>query len=77
MPQLTKEQFISGPNVIEYSTEGFAKSELQDPAIMTWLIEWLFRNDHHRDKQHARQFLKGTARDRDRSWDEAMRQRRT
>ena len=75
MAQLTRDEFVNGPNVVEYYTDGFSKSELQDPAIMAWLIEWLFKHEHHRDKEHTRLFLKGTGRERLHSWNEVMRAR--
>jgi len=59
--QLEPCDFLNGPPLLLYSAEGFDKDELKDPSVMQFIVGWLFRNDHHNDREFLRIRLKGTA----------------
>ena len=66
--QLDENETLNGPDVLEYSTKGFAKSELQDPVVMRMLVEWFFMNEHHSGKQYASIRVEGTVKSRRQVW---------
>jgi hypothetical protein len=41
IPQLKEGDVLNGPDLIEYSTKGFTKSELQDPVLMRTVLGWV------------------------------------
>lgn len=66
--QLDENETLNGPDMLEYSTNGFAKSELQDPTVMRMLVEWFFTNGHHTGKQYARIRIEGSVKTRRQVW---------
>ena len=76
MSQLHQPEVLNGPNVIEYSTRGFARNELQDPELMKMLLGWLFQNAHHEDKEYLRLFIDGRVRTHRQLWHEENQRRR-
>jgi hypothetical protein len=70
IPQLDEADVLNGPALIEYSTRGFAKSELQDPAVMRMLVGWLFQNNHYADREHVHLHVDGTVGTRRKIWQE-------
>ena len=76
LSQLDQPEVLNGPNVIEYSTRGFARNELQDPELMKMLLSWLFQNAHHEDKEYLRLFIDGRVRTRRQLWHEENQRRR-
>jgi hypothetical protein len=66
--QLDENDTLNGPDMLEYSTKGFTKNELQDPMVMRMLIEWFFKNEHHRDKEYVSIRIDGTVKTRRRVW---------
>jgi len=68
LPQLQENEYLNGPPVVEYSANGFSKSELQDPRVATFLICWVFENGHHGAGEHVRLTVEGIARTRRQIW---------
>jgi hypothetical protein len=68
LPQLEEGDYLSGPPVVEYAANGFNKSELQDPSVMTFLVSWIFENGHHMGGDHVRLLVDGIARTRKQMW---------
>lgn len=66
--QLSETELLQGPDVVEYSTIGFTKEELQDPAVMKALIRWLLENGYHEDREHIRIHIEGTVSTRRQIW---------
>ncbi|MCH8853316.1 MAG: DUF5615 family PIN-like protein [Planctomycetes bacterium] len=77
LPQLRETQVINGPDVIEYRVTGFARDELKDPRVMEFLMNWLFRNNHHSVGDHLTLRVDGKARSKRQVWGiEKQRRRR-
>lgn len=68
--QLQRQEAAEGPVVIEYLTEGFQRDELRNPSLMRFLVEWIFQNGHHREKEITRLHVRGTVRSRLQVWNE-------
>jgi len=68
LPQLNERDVLDGPDVVEYSTNGFTKNELQDPLVMGFLVDWFFRNEHHASYEHVRILVEGRVRTRRQVW---------
>ena len=68
LPQLDENAYLNGPNVVEYAANGFGKSELKDPHVMTFLVRWIFENGHHSAGEHVRLSVDGIARTRRQMW---------
>jgi hypothetical protein len=68
LSQLEQYDVLNGPDVIEYSTSGFDKNELQDPELMRLLLDWLFQNGHCQDKEHVQLSISGRVRTRRQIW---------
>jgi len=68
MPQLSQDEILNGPDVLEYATKGFDRNELQDPIIMRHLVLWFFQKGHHVGKEHARIHVEGATRSRRQLW---------
>ena len=66
--QLSKPAAENGPDVLEFSTDGFGKDELRDPNVMSLLVKWFFEYGHHNGKEHTHLHVKGTVRERIESW---------
>ena len=66
--QLDENQTLGGPDMLEFSTRGFDKNELQDPTVIRPLIQWFFQNEHHRGKEVASIRIEGSVRTRRRVW---------
>jgi hypothetical protein len=64
LPQLAENQVIYGPDILEYSTKGFTKNELQDAQVMSFLMKWIFSNGHHRGREHLKLRIEGTVKTR-------------
>jgi hypothetical protein len=65
---LEENTYLNGPSVVEYAANGFGKSELEDPQVMTFLMRWLFENSHHECDEHVQLIIKGVARTRRQMW---------
>lgn len=76
LPQLTENQVLYGPDVLEYSTRGFSKSELQDARVMSFFVEWLFSNDYHHGHEHVKLLVDGAVRTRRQLWGHEKRRRK-
>jgi hypothetical protein len=77
LPQLAENQVIYGPDILEYSTKGFTKNELQDAQVMSFLMKWIFSNGHHRGREHLKLRIEGTVKTRRQLWgQERLRRRR-
>lgn len=77
LPQLAENQVIYGPDILEYSTKGFTKNELQDAQVMSFLMKWIFSNGHHRRREHLKLRIEGTVKTRRQLWgQERLRRRR-
>jgi len=76
LPQLDETDILHGPDVLEYSTKGFSKNELQDPKVMKTLVGWFFLNGHHQGKQHAKILVEGTVSTRRQLWHREKERRR-
>ena len=68
LPQLEENEYLTGPNVVEYAANGFNKSELHDPEVMKFLVTWMFENGHHAGGEHVRLVVDGTVRTRRQMW---------
>jgi len=78
VPQLEERDVMEGPDLVEYSTKGLAKSELQDPVVMKALVGWLFQNGHYEGHQHVKIHIEGTVSTRLRIWQrEKLRRKRS
>jgi len=77
LPQLAENQVIYGPDILEYSTKGFTKNELQDAQVMSFLMKWIFSNGHNRGREHLKLRIEGTVKTRRQLWgQERLRRRR-
>lgn len=68
LPQLSESEYLNGPDVVEYSANGFDKAELQDPRVMTFIVQWVFTNNHHSKREHLKIAVDGAARTRRQMW---------
>ena len=60
LPQLTLEEIMYGPGVVEYATRGLTKeNELSAAYIMQHVIGWLFQTGNHRAHEYIRVALEG------------------
>lgn len=66
--QLDEGETLNGPDMLEFSTSGFAKNELQDARVMSMIIEWFFRNEHHSGNEVTSLRIEGTVKTRRRVW---------
>jgi Domain of unknown function (DUF5615) len=76
LPQLEQSDVLNGPDVIEYSTKGFDKSELQDPELMRLLLDWFFQNGHYLNKEHVKISINGHVQTRRQIWNEEQSRRK-
>ena len=70
IPQLDEGDVLNSPDLIEYSTNGFTKSELQDPELMRMLLRWLFQNGHYEAQEHIHLHIEGSVGTRRKIWQE-------
>lgn len=66
--QLEEGDVLYGPLLVEYSTAGFTKNELQDPVLMKTFVTWLFENGHHEGCEHIVIRVEGTVSTRLQTW---------
>lgn len=76
LPQLTENQVVYGPRVLEYSTRGFTKNELQDTRVISFFVDWIFTNGHYEVHEYMTLLVDGSARTRRQVWLQEQARRR-
>jgi predicted nuclease of predicted toxin-antitoxin system len=68
LPQLTRDEFVNGPNIIEYRATGFSGNELPSGELMRAVVEWLVQHYSYHGKEHIQLRVDGRVRTRLRCW---------
>ena len=69
--RLSVSDFVDGPDVIEYATQGFDSNELQHPILMRAVVEWLFRHYPYSGKEYLHVSIIGRNRSRRQCWQQS------
>jgi predicted nuclease of predicted toxin-antitoxin system len=68
LSQLSQNEVLFGPSVVEYSTDGLTRDELRDPAVMKALVCWFFERGHYDGREHVKIHISGTQKTRQQLW---------
>jgi hypothetical protein len=77
LPQLSENQVLYGPDVVEYWAQGFSKDELRDASLLSFFLDWIFTKGHHMKQEHLKLSIAGQTSSRKELWGREKRRRRT